>query len=97
MTKSDIAQYLYDKFGDLTTVQASTYVEVLIDTIKNTLADGEDVMLSGFGKFSVRDKKARVGRNPVTGDKLLLEARRVVTFKPSTMLKEQVNRGSNKQ
>jgi integration host factor subunit alpha len=96
MTKSDIAQYLYEKFGGLTAAQSATYVEVVIDTIKTTLADGEDVLVSGFGKFSVRDKKARFGRNPVTGEKLLLDARRVVTFKPSTMMKEQVNKGSDK-
>ncbi len=95
MTKVDIAQCMYDKFGDLTMTQAADYVEVALDTIKSTLASGEDVLISGFGKFSVRDKRERVGRNPVTGDKLILPARRVVTFKPAAILKEQVNSGSN--
>jgi integration host factor subunit alpha len=97
MTKYEIAQYLYDKLGGLTAAQASTYVEVVLDTIKNTLADGEDVMISGFGKFSIRDKKARMGRNPVTGEKLVIEARRVVTFNPAVILKDLVNEGAKKR
>jgi integration host factor subunit alpha len=96
MTKADIAQYLYDKFGDLTMTQATDYVETVLNTIKDTLAGGEDVLISGFGKFSLREKRARTGRNPVTGEKLILDARRVVTFKPGMILKEQVNQGKEK-
>jgi integration host factor subunit alpha len=59
--------------------------------IKNSLGNGNDVLLSGFGKFYVKDKSARKGRNPQTGEALLLDARRVVTFKPSGKLRKKVN------
>jgi integration host factor subunit alpha len=58
---------------------------------KETLISGSDLLLSGFGKFNVRDKKTRRGRNPQTGDDLMLDARRVVTFKPSGILRDKVN------
>jgi integration host factor subunit alpha len=60
---------------------------------KNALVGGSDLLLSGFGKFNVRDKKPRRGRNPQTGDDLTLDARRVVTFKPSGTLRDKVNKG----
>jgi integration host factor subunit alpha len=66
-------------------------IETLLNTIKQSFEDGEDVLLSGFGKFSVKDKRERRGRNPSTGDDLILDARRVVTFKPSSVLSEKVN------
>jgi len=66
-------------------------VETLIEIIKRTLEEGEDVLISGFGKFCVKDKKQRKGRNPATGDDLLLRERRVVTFKCSGKLREKIN------
>jgi integration host factor subunit alpha len=66
-------------------------VETLLNMIKQSFEDGEDVLLSGFGRFSVKDKRERRGRNPSTGDDLILDARRVVTFKPSSALNKKVN------
>ena len=66
-------------------------VEPLLEIIKQRLEDGEDVMVSGFGKLSVRQKSPRRGRNPATGDDLMLDARKVVTFKPSGKLRKRIN------
>jgi integration host factor subunit alpha len=67
-------------------------VETLLEIIKRTLTSGEDVLVSGFGKFSVREKKERRGRNPATGDDMMLSPRKVVTFKCSGKLRERVNK-----
>ena len=66
-------------------------VEALLETIKRTLASGEDVLISGFGKFCVKDKKERRGRNPQTGDDMMVDARRVVRFKCSNVMKDKIN------
>jgi integration host factor subunit alpha len=66
-------------------------VETLLEIIKRTLASGEDVLVSGFGRFCVREKKERNGRNPATGDAMTLSPRKVVTFRSSKKLKEMVN------
>ena len=66
-------------------------VETLLEIIKSTLASGEDVLFSGFGKFCVREKRERKGRNPATGDAMMLSSRRVVTFKCSGKLRVRVN------
>ena len=68
-----------------------TTVESLLETVKKTLSSGEDIMISGFGKFCVKDKKERRGRNPQSGENLMLEGRRVVTFKCSNLLRDQIN------
>ena len=70
-------------------------VEALLETIKRTLASGEDVMISGFGKFCVKDKKERMGRNPHAGNDMILDARRVVTFKCSNIMRDKLNPGKN--
>jgi integration host factor subunit alpha len=67
-------------------------VETLLEIIKRTLASGEDVMISGFGKFSVREKKERKGRNPSTGDPMMLKPRKVVTFTCSGKLRKRINK-----
>ena len=67
-------------------------VETLLELIKRTLASGEDVLVSGFGKFRVKEKKERRGRNPATGDSMMLEPRRVVTFHCSGNLRRKINR-----
>lgn len=68
-------------------------VETLLDIIKGTLESGEDILISGFGKFNVKDKKERRGRNPATDEELMLAPRRVVTFKCSAKLRDKVNGG----
>ena len=66
-------------------------VETLLEIIKSTLASGEDVLISGFGKFNVKEKKERRGRNPATGEAMMLDPRKIVTFKCSQKLREQIN------
>ena len=66
-------------------------IETLLELIKFTLASGEDVLISGFGKFCVNDKRQRKGRNPATGEDMILAARRVVTFKCSGQLRDKIN------
>jgi integration host factor subunit alpha len=75
----------------MTKIQAREAVEAIILIIKYRLENGDDVLLSGFGKFNVKAKSARKGRNPQTGDALMLDARRVVTFKPAGKLRKLVN------
>ncbi len=75
------------------TKQRSTKViESILEIIKSALADGDDVLVSGFGKFCIREKGSRRGRNPATGEDLRLRARRVVTFKCSGKLRDKINR-----
>ncbi len=75
----------------LTMKQATNTTETLLEIIKSTLASGEDVLISGFGKFCIKEKNERRGRNPATGDDMMLEARKVVTFKCSGKLRDRVN------
>lgn len=91
LTKADLVQQVYKNHEGLTKVQAVESVEAFLRISKESLINGSDLLLSGFGKFNVRDKKTRRGRNPQTGDDLMLEARRVVTFKPSGILRDRVN------
>jgi integration host factor subunit alpha len=90
LTKKDLVNELVEKMGMNSVVAADT-VNAFFDTIKNTLTAGEDVKLSGFGNFVLNEKKARPGRNPKTGEAHIIAARRVVTFKAGTKLKEVVN------
>ena len=71
--------------------QSVEITESLLEIVKSTLASGDDVLVSGFGKFCVNEKKERKGRNPATGDDLMLKPRRVVTFKCSGKLRDKVN------
>jgi len=71
--------------------QSAELFKTLLEIIKSSLENGEDVLVSGFGKFQVKDKHPRLGRNPVTGEKLVLDSRRVVTFKCSCELKKRMN------
>ncbi|GAB6194627.1 integration host factor subunit alpha [Desulfocastanea catecholica] len=91
LTKADLVQQIYQKHDNLTKAQAAEAVESFLRLSKDALISGSDLLLSGFGKFNVRDKKPRRGRNPQTGDDLMLEARRVITFKPSGTLRDKVN------
>lgn len=90
MTKADIIEAIYQKVG-YSKKDAADLVELIFNTIKDTLARGEKIKISGFGNFVVRDKKARTGRNPQTGDAIQISARRVLTFKPSQVLRTEVN------
>ena len=91
LTKANLVQKVYKKHDNLTKAQATESVESFLRLSKGTLISGSDLLLSRFGKFNVRDKKSRQGRNPQTGDDLMLDARRVVTFKPSGILRDKVN------
>ena len=91
LTKADLVQKVYKNHDNLTKAQATQAVEALLSTMKNCLSKGEDLLISGFGKFNVKDKNARRGRNPQTGAELILEPRRVITFKPSGILRTKIN------
>ena len=91
MTKADIIENVYESVGGFSKKDASQIVEAVFDIIKDTLARGEKIKLSGFGNLVVRDKNSRIGRNPQTGDEITISARRVLTFKPSQVLKNALN------
>lgn len=92
MTKADIIEAVYEQIG-FSKKEAAEVVELVFETMKDTLAEGEKIKISGFGNFVVREKRARVGRNPQTGDKITITERRVLTFKPSQVLKDSLNEG----
>jgi len=91
LTKASITEMVAAENG-WTATQSSEYVELLLEIMKNTLASGEAVLISGFGKFHVKSKKERRGRNPATDEDLILPPRKVVTFKCSGRLKDHINR-----
>lgn len=91
MTKADLVENVYDRVGGFSKKEAADIVEAVFDTIKQTLERGEKIKISGFGNFVVRDKNSRVGRNPQTGREIVISARRVLTFKPSQVLKNALN------
>jgi integration host factor subunit alpha len=90
MTKADIIESIYEKVG-FSKKESAEVVEMVFNTIKQTLERGEKIKISGFGNFIVRDKKSRVGRNPQTGREIEICARRVLTFRPSQVLKNALN------
>ncbi len=90
MTKADIIENVYLTVG-FSKKDSAEIVELVFDTIKETLERGEKIKISGFGNFIVRDKKSRVGRNPQTGKEIEISARRVLTFRPSQVLKNALN------
>ena len=90
LTKADIIQTVSEASG-FSKKQSMETVETLLEIIKRTLEGGEDVLISGFGKFCVKDKRQRRGRNPATGSAMTLDARRVVTFKCSGRLRDKIN------
>ena len=91
LTKVQIVESIHNQIG-LPKNKSTEIVETLIEIIKKTLASGEDVLISNFGKFCVKEKKERKGRNPATGDDLMLAPRKVVTFRCSGKLRDRVNR-----
>ena len=92
LTKADIIKSVQVQNG-LRKKEATEIVESLLQIIKDTLGsgEGEDILISGFGKFSVNDKRERRGRNPATGEELMLDPRKVITFKCSGKLRKRVN------
>lgn len=90
MTKADIVEAIYMKVG-FSKKEAADLVEMVFETIKETLEQGEKIKISGFGNFVVREKQPRVGRNPQTSEEITITARRVLTFKPSAVLKASLN------
>ncbi|MFO7557497.1 MAG: integration host factor subunit alpha [Desulfobacterales bacterium] len=90
LTKAQVVDAIQDKFG-FPRKKCIELLEIMLEEIKKPLTAGEDVMISGFGKFCVNEKKERKGRNPATGKDLMLPPRRVVTFKCSQGLKEKIN------
>jgi integration host factor subunit alpha len=91
LTKADLVQRVYKNHKDLKKAQAIDLVDAFLRLSKDSLINGSGLLLSGFGKFNIKDKKPRRGRNPQTGDDLTLEARRVVTFKLSRILRDKIN------
>jgi DNA-binding protein HU-beta len=88
-TKNDIVAAVVEKAG-LSKKQAAAAVDAVLETIRDALAEGEKVNLIGFGSFSVKERKAREGRNPQTGEKIKIPAKKVPAFKPGKQLREAV-------
>lgn len=91
LTRADLAETLNSKVG-LSRAESARIVETLIDLMSDALVRGENVKISGFGTFVLRDKTARIGRNPKTGVEVPITPRRVLTFRPSQIMREQVAR-----
>jgi integration host factor subunit alpha len=89
LTKADMAEYLFEELG-LNKREAKEIVELFFEKIRAALEKGEQVKLSGFGNFDLREKRQRPGRNPKTGEEIPITARRVVTFRPGQKLKSRV-------
>ncbi|WDP93011.1 MAG: integration host factor subunit alpha [Desulfobacter sp.] len=90
LTKTIIAERIQDQLN-LSRTETYEIMEEFLEIFKETIENGEDIMISGFGKFCVNEKKARKGRNPATDEEMVLPARRVVTFKCSGKLRDQIN------
>jgi len=90
LTKAKIVDTVHNELG-FPKNRSAELIEILLEQIKATLGKGEDVLISGFGKFCVKEKKERRGRNPATGDDMMLAKRRVVTIRCSHLLREKIN------
>jgi integration host factor subunit alpha len=85
MTKADIARIVYERHGGISSREAARLVEIIFETIKGHLGDGDKVQITGFGTFLIRHKKERRGRNPQTGEEMLIRPRASVVFRPSKL------------
>ena len=92
LTKSHLVDAIAEQNG-FSKKKSTEAIETILERIKSTLVSGEDVLISGFGKFCVKEKRERKGRNPATGEDMMLAPRRVVTFKCSGKLKDRINDG----
>ena len=90
ITRADLSEAVYQEVG-LSRNESSDLVETILDKISDHLVDGENVKISSFGSFLVRDKGGRVGRNPKTGEEVPIDPRRVLVFRPSQVLKDRVS------
>jgi len=90
MTKADIIENTYEKVG-ISKKETANVIQTVFDIMKDTLENGENIKISGFGNFMVRQKNTRRGRNPQTGEEIEISARKVITFKPSNVLKDLIN------
>ncbi len=90
MTKAELVEKIYERLG-LTKKECFDLVESLFDILKDALINGENLKISSFGSFTVKNKKTRKGRNPQTGETITISERRVVTFRPSKLLKDEIN------
>ncbi len=90
MTKADMVEKIYEKVG-FSKKESAELVEAVFDIIKNTLEKGEKIKIAGFGNFVVKEKANRRGRNPQTGEEITITARKILTFKPSQVLKATIN------
>ena len=91
VTKADIVERVYTAAPGMSKKESADVVEAVFETIKDTLERGEKIKISGFGNFEVKSKEERVGRNPQTGQEIKIAPRRVLTFKPSQVLRTAVN------
>lgn len=91
MTKAEIIDSVYEKVGGFSKKESAELVEAVFDAMKDVLTQGKKIKISGFGNFVVRAKRQRMGRNPQTGAPIPISARRVLTFKPSQVLKGLLN------
>ena len=94
MTRMDLAEAVHNEVG-LSRNESADLVEAVLTHVSDALVRGEQVKISSFGTFSVRDKAARVGRNPKTGEEVPIHPRRVLTFRPSHLMKDRVAAGNN--
>lgn len=92
LTRSDLSEAVYREVG-LSRTESADLVESILAHLSNALVEGDTVKISSFGTFSVREKGARMGRNPKTGEEVPIEPRRVLVFRPSHILKDKINEG----
>ena len=95
MTKADLVDLIYERAGSSSRKEACDVVDAVFAIIRESLREGEKVKISGFGTFIVNKKNARRGRNPQTGAPITIDSRRVLSFKPSQVLKDRINDGSS--
>ncbi|WND02242.1 integration host factor subunit alpha [Temperatibacter marinus] len=93
LTRADLTEKIYDELG-LSRSESASLVESVLDEISDRLVDGENVKISSFGSFMVREKNGRIGRNPKTGEEVPIDPRRVLVFRPSQVMRDQINEGN---
>lgn len=92
LTRADLAEAVYEQLG-LSRNESGDLVEMVIDEMADALADGDNVKISSFGSFSIRQKGSRIGRNPKTGEEVEIKPRKILVFKASHVLKKAINEG----
>lgn len=93
LTRADLTEKIYEELG-LSRSESATLVESVLDEIADSLVAGENVKISSFGSFLVRQKNGRVGRNPKTGEEVPIDPRRVLVFRPSQVMRDDINDGN---